>query len=198
MNHRPFITIKFAQSSDFYISRKGEQTWLTNQYSKALSHKLRSENHAILIGTNTALIDNPELTNRWWSGESPLRICIDKNNKIPSSANLFKGNSPTLIINESHRKNLNSDLVEQWTMPINLSVLLERLFIEKQIGRMIVEGGAFTIKEFLKQNLWDNAMIFTAPQKIEDGIKAPNIVGKRESYYKLGQDQVLLISNPVC
>ena len=73
---RPYITIKFAQSKDFYLSKKGEQTWLSNSYSKLFSHKLRSENNAILIGTETAQIDDPELTNRLYSGNSPLRIVL--------------------------------------------------------------------------------------------------------------------------
>lgn len=191
--NRPFISIKFAQSSDFYISKKGEQTWLSNEHSKVFSHKLRSLNHGILIGNKTANIDDPSLTNRLYSGPNPLRICIDRENKIKVDSKLLQDEFDTLLINEQKRKEkLNSNKV-QWTMPIELSSILERLTKEKNIYRLIIEGGAKTIKHFLCEDLWDQAYVINCKKILQDGIKAPVVNGRLKEKFRLGSDSVLWI-----
>ncbi|MCL4106734.1 UNVERIFIED_CONTAM: hypothetical protein GTU68_048178 [Idotea baltica] len=197
LKNRPYVTLKFAQSKDFYISRKGEQTWLSNEYSKVWSHKLRSENHGILIGTNTAIIDNPSLTNRLYSGTSPLRICIDLKNKISENSYLLSDLHPTLLINEIPRKNLPTNK-EQWTRPFNMKSMLEELYKEKQIGRLIVEGGAYTLKRFIAENLWDRAFVINSMKKLEEGVKSPNVIGYLENSLSLESDKLLTILNNDC
>nr|WP_235292292.1 bifunctional diaminohydroxyphosphoribosylaminopyrimidine deaminase/5-amino-6-(5-phosphoribosylamino)uracil reductase RibD [Portibacter lacus] len=197
LNNRPFITIKFAQSKDFFMSKEGEQTWLSNRFSKIWSHQLRSENHGILIGSNTAVIDNPALTNRLYSGDSPLRICIDRKNSVPDESTLLTDSLPTLMINETPRKNL-KEHKDQWTFDLDLSILLSRLYKEKQIGRLIVEGGAYTIGKFLDNKLWDQAMIINTERVLGSGIKSPNIIGKLEGELNLESDKILTISNNLC
>ncbi len=194
---RPFITIKFAQSKDLFLAKKGEQTWLSNDYSKILSHKLRNDSNGILIGTKTAEIDNPQLTNRLFGKNSPLRIVLDRNNKLSNQINLLSDPFKTILINEKIRKDLNSKIKEQWVIPYNgdlLNVLLERLYSEKNIGRLIVEGGARTITHFIKMRLWDEALIITVNKKLGDGIRAPIVEGGLEDQYNLGEDKVVLIS----
>lgn len=193
---RPYITIKFAQSKDFYMSKKGEQTWLSNSYSKLFSHKLRSENHAILIGTETARIDDPELTNRLHPGNSPLRIVLDRSNKLKDSLKLISDDKETLIISEELRQNLDHPLKEQWLIPFDdelINTLIARLFSEKKIARMIIEGGAFTIKKFLDSGLWDQAAVIQTNKVLSSGIKAPNVVGRKQSEYDLAGDKVTII-----
>ena len=99
---RPYIIIKIAQSADgFMAPDEAKQVWLTNDISKRLSHRWRADEQAILVGTNTALIDNPSLTTRLWSGKNPTRILIDKNNRVPLSQNIFSLDANTIVVNES-------------------------------------------------------------------------------------------------
>jgi len=193
LNNRPFITIKFAQSNDLYMGKKGKQVWISNPLSKQWSHKLRSENHAILIGTNTALVDDPSLSNRLWSGDNPLRIVLDKENKIPSKSQLLSDDLPLIIVNENSRAGL-KNVKTQWTMPMDLTTLMERLYKEKDVGRLIVEGGAATIKSFKREGLWDRACVITSPKLLESGIKAPNLNGRLISCLDIGEDQLKIFS----
>lgn len=198
---RPFITLKFAQSKDFFISKENEQTWLSNELSKTLSHQLRSEANAILIGTKTALIDNPELTNRLYPGASPLRIVLDRNNSLPLTAKLLSDEYPTLIISEKRRKDLKNKLKEQWILRFDDSLierLMQWLTLEKQIGKLIIEGGAFTINQFIQKNLWDQALVINTQKVLENGIKAPVIHGHLIKKITLEDDDVLFIKNNSC
>ena len=192
IENRPYVTIKFAQSKDFYISKKDQQTWLSNEYSKVYSHKLRAENNAILIGTSTAVIDNPSLTNRLYKGSSPLRVVLDRSNRIPDATHLLSDDNHTLIISESLR-NLANKKKEQWVLSFDenlISSLLEQLYIKKDIGRLLVEGGSQTINSFLKPNLWDEAIVINTRQNLIDGVKAPNVQGRLIKGWQLGDDMI--------
>ncbi|WP_235298928.1 bifunctional diaminohydroxyphosphoribosylaminopyrimidine deaminase/5-amino-6-(5-phosphoribosylamino)uracil reductase RibD [Portibacter marinus] len=194
---RPFVTLKFAQSKDFYFGYSHEQVWLSNAYSKIWSHQLRSRNHAILIGTQTALIDNPSLTNRLYSGKSPLRVVIDKDNQIPITHQLLNDEEPLLTINQKHRAGLKPQK-EQWTMEVNLIKLLARLYEEKKVGRMIVEGGAMTIKSFIENGLWDQAAVVNTSKELRTGIESPQIKGVLKSQMNLGNDHLTFINKIFC
>jgi diaminohydroxyphosphoribosylaminopyrimidine deaminase/5-amino-6-(5-phosphoribosylamino)uracil reductase len=193
LENRPFITIKFAQSKDFFISQEGYQTWLSSESSKIFSHQLRSLNHGILIGNRTAIIDNPSLTNRLYSGSSPLRICIDPKNKIPFDSVLFQDEFPTLIINESERKEKLKSNKEQWTMSISLNDLVTKLYTNKGVGRLIVEGGSKTIESFLKEELWDMAHVINTNRLLHKGVKSPTINGRLSGKMSLENDTVFTI-----
>ncbi len=197
LENLPYITLKVAQSKDFYISKKGSQTWITNEYSKVLSHKLRAEHQAILIGTNTALIDNPSLTNRSYTGAHPLRIVIDKSNQIPTTHALISDDFPSLILNTKFRDETLAADKEQWIIDFEegdwLEAFLSRLYNEKKVGRLLIEGGTYTINKFLKQGLWDQAYIITAPVKLGDGVKAANVAGRLEDSFLLHEDKVDVI-----
>jgi diaminohydroxyphosphoribosylaminopyrimidine deaminase/5-amino-6-(5-phosphoribosylamino)uracil reductase len=194
LEERPFITIKFAQSKDFYISKEGEQTWLSSQSSKVFSHKLRSLNQGILIGNRTAIIDNPSLTNRLYSGSHPLRICIDPKNKIPKESILLQDEYETLIINEESRKTPLKSNKEQWTMNLDLPEILQRLYSEKNIARLIVEGGRTTINRFLKEELWDIAYVINTEKILKSGVKAPTITGRLVDKLTLENDHISVIT----
>jgi diaminohydroxyphosphoribosylaminopyrimidine deaminase/5-amino-6-(5-phosphoribosylamino)uracil reductase len=199
LKQRPEITIKFAQSKDNYISKLEQQTWLTNDYSKILSHKLRAESNGILVGTNTAEIDNPSLNVREYLGSSPLRIIIDKDLRVNQSHKIYHDGFESLIISQEnvidHRKH-----IDFWTMGFNedlLEKLMNRLYRQKHIGRLVVEGGAQTIQSFLDKNLWDKAVILTSPNMLHEGIKAPTIEGLLSDAYKLDEDSITVINNPL-
>ena len=189
IHDRPFIQLKFAQTQNGFMGKKGEQVWISNLFSKRLAHKMRSEYGAILIGTNTALTDNPLLSNRYWFGKSPLRIILDKSLKIPSSNQVFNKEAETWVITERptldhpdhvtyHRMNFDDCLPNR----------IVQLLAEHKITSLIVEGGAFTLNKFIKKNLWDEAWVFTGNKMIENGILAPLIYGEKIGEWQMADD----------
>ena len=101
---RPYIILKWAQSADgFFAPDNGRQFWLTNEYSKRLVHKWRTEEDAILVGTNTALADDPQLTARLWEGKNPIRLLIDMDLKVPRESKIFDDEAMTIVYNR-HQK----------------------------------------------------------------------------------------------
>ncbi|MBI3218317.1 MAG: bifunctional diaminohydroxyphosphoribosylaminopyrimidine deaminase/5-amino-6-(5-phosphoribosylamino)uracil reductase RibD [Bacteroidetes bacterium] len=174
---RPYIILKWAQTADGFIARSNfDSKWISNEYSRQLVHRWRSEEDAILVGSGTAAHDNPELTVRDWSGRNPVRVVIDRHLKLSSTLHLFDGNTPTLCYN----------LVQQETESnITWIKLEEDHFLEKlladlyarNIQSLIIEGGAQTLSAFLNENLWDEARVFKARQSFGSGIAAPSFQG---------------------
>lgn len=185
---RPYIILKWAQSMNSKLgSGNNERILISNEYSNRLVHKWRSEEAAILIGTNTALQDNPVLTNRLWKGKNPVRIVIDKELKLPTTLKFFNGEAKAVIfnLNKNHSdgtiiyvKLENENFIEQ---------LLHSLF-EMNIQSVLVEGGAKTLESFIDLDLWDEARIITNEKLIiEKGVRAPEIknyvLEKQERYF---------------
>lgn len=179
---RPYIFLKWAQTADRYIApnpntrTKNEPIWISNSYSKQFVHKMRAEEMAILVGTNTVLQDNPTLTTREWSGENPIRIVIDKDLKLDRKLNIFSSEAPTLIITENnHEDNSDTHLIADFDNPLPQQIC--DLLYKKEIQSVIIEGGTQTLNSFIESDLWDEAFVFTAPVTFGDGIKAPSITG---------------------
>jgi diaminohydroxyphosphoribosylaminopyrimidine deaminase/5-amino-6-(5-phosphoribosylamino)uracil reductase len=176
---RPYIILKYAQSRDGFIApekNSGRDSWLTNEWSRKLVHKWRSEEPAIMVGTNTAAEDNPMLTTRYWSGRNPLRIVIDRKLRLPSSLNIFNPDAVTIIFNGS--KNLIASNIEfvQINFKETLNEIL-RILYAREIQSIIIEGGAKLLQSFLEKNLWDEVRVFTADKYFINGIQAPQIPG---------------------
>ncbi|MCP3927593.1 MAG: bifunctional diaminohydroxyphosphoribosylaminopyrimidine deaminase/5-amino-6-(5-phosphoribosylamino)uracil reductase RibD [Bacteroidetes bacterium] len=174
---RPYIILKYAQSLDGFIGKPDRQVWLTNSVSKRLVHKWRQEADAIIVGTNTALIDNPKLTTRYFSGSCPLRIVFDKNLRLPSTLNIFDDKIPTWILSEKTISNNSFSKTKIVQLPFDqylLKNLLSILFQTKK-STILVEGGKRTLQSFLDQNLWDEARVFTSPLKLKNGIQSPDL-----------------------
>ncbi|MCB0519093.1 MAG: bifunctional diaminohydroxyphosphoribosylaminopyrimidine deaminase/5-amino-6-(5-phosphoribosylamino)uracil reductase RibD [Saprospiraceae bacterium] len=194
--HRPYINLKFAQSSDGFMGKPGQQVWISNPFSKRLAHKWRSEFDAILIGTKTALMDNPQLNNRLWFGKSPLRILLDKKLAVPKSAHIYDATAKTLVVTEKVGYPVNEN-VEFLSLPFDenlLEKLLKYLF-EKRITSLIVEGGSVTLSRFIEQGLWDEATVFTSKTHLLNGIKAPVIPVDPFQTFPLGTDTLTLYRN---
>ncbi|MBR4130447.1 MAG: bifunctional diaminohydroxyphosphoribosylaminopyrimidine deaminase/5-amino-6-(5-phosphoribosylamino)uracil reductase RibD [Bacteroidaceae bacterium] len=159
--HRPWITLKWAQSKDGFIDRlrkAGEEpTQFSNALTQTLVHRLRARNQAILVGTKTALLDNPTLTTRLWSGPNPLRLTIDRHNILPPTLHLKDGSSPTVIYTHESLREILDDLYN------------------RGIQSLLVEGGAKLLQRFIDEGLWDEARIETAPFCLEGGIAAPTL-----------------------
>ncbi|MBV6881286.1 bifunctional diaminohydroxyphosphoribosylaminopyrimidine deaminase/5-amino-6-(5-phosphoribosylamino)uracil reductase RibD [Epilithonimonas ginsengisoli] len=192
---RPFIILKWAQSADGFMDKDFKPTQISNSLSKQLVHQMRSEEHAILVGKNTALHDNPSLTVREIEGRNPIRILIDFNLDVPKNFNIYNEEAETIIFNSiknSEDKNLKFIKIEKEN---SLNKILDKLY-ELQIQSIIIEGGRFTLQQFIDQNLWDETVIFKNPNlNLENGTKAPNFNFKPEKTEMLRDCEVLFFTN---
>jgi diaminohydroxyphosphoribosylaminopyrimidine deaminase/5-amino-6-(5-phosphoribosylamino)uracil reductase len=170
---RPYIILKWAQSSDGFIARENyDSKWISNSYSRKLVHKWRVEEDAILVGTNTAKYDDPKLNVRDWQGKDPLRIVIDNNSRLPKTLNLYDNSQPTICYNLStNTKGENLDYVK-----LNKKHFIEDLLADlhkRKIKSIIIEGGSKLINTFIEKKLCDEARVFTSYIEFGKGITAP-------------------------
>ena len=176
--NRPYVLLKWAQTADGFIDRnrtsKSELPLaISNETTKMLTHKMRSENQAILVGANTVLLDNPSLTVRNWSGRSPVRIAIDRLGRIPTDYKMLDGQIQTIVFSEKYRENEpNLEFVKITFDEHGLKNILKSLY-ERNIHSVMVEGGASILNSFIESGLWDEANVEIAPVKINEGVKAP-------------------------
>ena len=194
IEHRPYIIIKYAQSQDGYIGQLDQQVSISGQDTNILSHRWRGQIDGILIGNNTALIDNPSLTTRHYPGDNPLRIVIDYSHRIPPESKLITDGLPTLILNGD--KTGTEGQVEYLNIPReHLYSQGMKLLLHRGIHRLMVEGGSKTIQGFVESNTWDEARVITSEHKIHSGVNAPRIQGHQISSLQLSSDQVTTIYN---
>lgn len=170
---RPFIILKWAESADAFMDKNFSPYQISNQLSKQYVHLMRSEEHAILVGKNTALIDNPSLTVREIKGRNPIRILIDFYLEVPTDFNIYNNESETIIFNffkDYENKHLKFIKIKREN---TIHQILEKLY-ELQIQSVIIEGGRFTLQQFINKNIWDEAVVFKNPNLfMENGTKAP-------------------------
>lgn len=161
---RPFILLKWAVTKDGYIAplqQMGNRpTWISNSLSKQISHKFRTEEQAILVGTETAKKDNSQLTARDWFGQNPIRLLIDRRNEVPKTAAIFSTDAPTFVFNET--KNTSEGNVQFVKLPFegNIPEQIVSFLYQKDIQSVLIEGGAKTLQSFINAQLWDEAHIF--------------------------------------
>lgn len=171
---RPFIILKWAQSSDGFIDKNFEPTRISNDLVNQFMHKMRSEEHAILVGTQTALRDNPSLTTRNIEGRNPVRILIDFDLKVPQNFKIYSAEAETLVFNSEKNSVENHIKFIEIEKENFLENLMHKLH-ELQIQSVIVEGGNFTLQQFINENLWDEAVIIKNENlKLEIGTQAPS------------------------
>ncbi len=174
---RPYIILKWAQTEDGFIARTNyESKWISNELSRQLVHKWRSEEDAVLVGTKTAAHDNPMLTVRDWSGRNPVRLVIDRFLRLPDKLNLFDRKVRTICFNLlKHEEHPNLSLVRLDEQDFVTS-MLDYLATEK-IQSVLVEGGSLTLSLFIKTAFWDEARIFASSRLFHSGIVAPTLQG---------------------
>lgn len=183
---RPYIILKWAQTSDGFIARENyDSKWISGESSRKLVHKWRAEEDAIWVGTNTAKYDNPKLNVRDWEGSDPIRIVIDKNLSLDDNLNLFDQEIPTVCYNL--KRNGKEDNLE-W-VKVSEEKLIDDIFFDlrqRGIQSVLVEGGAFLLQSLIDHDYWDEARVFTGKDKFEKGIKAPEL--EVESAEKINVD----------
>ena len=172
---RPYIILKWAQSSNLKITNENfEAIKISNEITNRLVHKWRSEEAAILVGTNTALHDNPALTTRLWPGKNPVRIVIDRQLKLPAHLQLFDGSTATIVINTIKQAESTNTFFYKIAEEENLLTALMNLLYHQQLSSLIVEGGALLLQSFIDAGLWEEARIITNNELIIDnGIQSP-------------------------
>ena len=175
---RPFVTLKWAESADGFIDYKRMENgqprlFISNPITRMRSHKLRAESAAILVGTHTALWDNPSLTTRYWAGASPVRMAIDLDLKIPKSFHLLDGSTPTLIFTTCCEGRIGN--TESVWLDLGKSVVeqIMQVLRHRKLNSLIVEGGANMLQQFIDAGCWDRAVVEKSTQEIGMGVRAP-------------------------
>jgi diaminohydroxyphosphoribosylaminopyrimidine deaminase/5-amino-6-(5-phosphoribosylamino)uracil reductase len=186
---RPYIILKWAQTLDGFIDTDRTETihptWITNALAKRLVHKQRSEESAVLIGTNTAEYDNPALTVREWSGKQPIRMVIDRTGRLSRNLILFDHKAPTWVFTENESADEENLKFIKLDFSQNiLPQMMEELY-RREVLSVIVEGGSELLTSFLAIGLWDEAFVYTGNQFFGKGVAAPHILGKTVAYRKL-------------
>lgn len=198
---RPYIILKWAQTLDGFIDINrtaenfGEPTWITGNEALIRVHKMRAEEDAILVGTNTAQKDNPSLTVRHCEGKNPLRIVIDRNLRLSQNLNLFDNSTETLVFNSLKNKieDKNEFIKIDFSQKIT-SQILEVLYT-RNILSLIIEGGKQLLNSFIAQDLWDEAHVYTGNKEFKNGVAAPIINGIPTHTEKIENDLLELFKN---
>ncbi|KQO31676.1 riboflavin biosynthesis protein RibD [Flavobacterium sp. Leaf82] len=199
---RPYIILKWAESQNGFLSPEKEPNqdrkpfWITNQYSRQLVHKWRSEEQAILAGTQTVIEDNPKLNTRDWSGNNPVRVILDQNNRISKDSFIFDNTIKTIVFTKSETNSSTENTIfeiidfKQNIIPQILSVLYQH-----QIQSVIIEGGLQTLQSFIDEDIWDEARIFIGKAIFSKGTKAPVTQKKNLTKTYLLGDELINIRN---
>ena len=185
---RPYIILKWAESKDKFIAPKSkekkEPVWITNEFSRQLVHKWRTEEQAILVGANTVKEDNPSLTAREYNGKNPIRIVIDKDKKLSKDYSIFNNLAKTILISKD-----NTD----FSKPIAQQIC-DYLY-NYNINSVIIEGGSKTLQTFINENLWDEARVFIGPNNFYEGVKSPVFKRSPKKEVKIINDLLKIFRN---
>ncbi|MCF8464743.1 MAG: bifunctional diaminohydroxyphosphoribosylaminopyrimidine deaminase/5-amino-6-(5-phosphoribosylamino)uracil reductase RibD [Flavobacteriales bacterium] len=198
---RPYIILKWAETADGFVdgirSNSSEPSLkITGDTANILVHKWRSEEAAIMVGKNTALLDDPSLTTRKYEGKNPIRILLDAKLEIEEGAHVFSEAAETLVFTESVKskiRNLKSEIITIQSVRDLDSILTE--LHNRDIQSVIVEGGPTLHASFYKAGLWDEIRRFVSPLKVENGIKALRLNESPEEATQVGNDSLLIYRN---
>ena len=169
----PWVLLKWAQSSDGFIADNKGRVLFSTPMTQALMHRERSMVDAIVVGARTVKIDNPSLTTRYWSGNSPLRVVLDRNLSIPSDCNVLNDGGKTLIYNE--KKEEIKGAVEWAKLDTTEPETWLRDLYRRGVTSVMVEGGANVLQQLIDSGIWNEIRIETAPVTLGGGIKAPQV-----------------------
>lgn len=197
---RPYVILKWAQTADGFIDLErepGDQegpTWISNEVCRTLVHKWRSEESAIMVGTNTVLTDNPRLNTRRWTGANPVRITLDRKGRLADSAHMLDGSQDTIVFTGVDRNYSGKTRTVHADPSYELVDVMEELF-DQQILSILVEGGAQLHNSFLESGLWDEARVYTGKMSFSQGVKAPEINEKPDELINIGDARLEVFRN---
>lgn len=183
--HRPWVTLKWAQSGDGYIDSRRSPSepavTFSTQVTKTLTHRLRSLHDAIMVGSGTVKADNPSLDVRAWHGRNPIRVVAGQRRSIPSDCKIMTTGEPPVII----EGNAGTGSIKEY---------LDTLF-SQGVTSVLVEGGATLLQSFIDSGLWDCARVEVAPVTLGDGAKAPVIGRIPDNDLTIGNNRLYYFSN---
>ena len=211
---RPYIFLKWAESADGFIAKKNyEAVQISNLLSRRFVHKMRSEEDAIMVGTNTVRHDNPKLNTRFWTGKNAVRVLIDKDLTLPEASHIFDGSQETICYTTVNRSStsLSVPTVARSSTSSSIPVIVdentnhERVLevllratgtensilqdlYQRKIQSIIIEGGTLLLQSFIDLGLWDEAFILKSKLILDNGIEAPKIGGIEILREKLGDN----------
>jgi diaminohydroxyphosphoribosylaminopyrimidine deaminase / 5-amino-6-(5-phosphoribosylamino)uracil reductase len=195
---QPWVVLKWAQSANGKISAAGQRTAISHPLSNRLVHRWRSEEMAIMVGSRTARIDNPQLTVRLWNGKNPLRIAVQGHNTLPSDLHLFNGEAPTLVFAQqagAQHPNASYHIIQSGDNAI--ADMLAYLY-QQSVNSVLVEGGAILLQSFINAGWWHEARVITNTSlHITEGTNAPVLpAAQLVQQQTLGHDQISHFNNP--
>lgn len=201
---RPYIVLKWAQSKDGFmdIERNSDTPqktfYITSKTEQILVHKWRTQEQAILVGTNTILNDNPRLNARLFFGNNPIRLTFDFENKLNNTYNVFDNTTPTIVFNYKTTGNFSQNLkfVQINKKSETFGQIFDYLY-SNNIQSILIEGGQKVLNYLLNNNIWDEALIFVANKKIQKGLKAPNIKLDEAQNIQIGNSKLYKLSNQI-
>jgi len=197
---RPYVILKWAETQDGFIAplTKAEQkpVWITNEFSRQLVHKWRSEEQAILVGTNTIIEDNPKLDTRDWTGNNPIRIVLDQYNRIPKDSHIFDNRIKTFIFSSfTNTINKENCIFEVIDFQEKVAIQILNVLYKHQIQSVIIEGGTQTLQTFIDEKLWDEARVFVGNQRFRTGVMAPVFEAQNTIKSRIEKDLLIISRN---
>lgn len=197
---RPYIILKWAQTQDGFIAplHKDENrpVWISNPLCRQLVHQWRTQEQAILVGTNTVLDDNPKLNVRDTFGKSPIRIVIDRELKIPTDFSVYDKSVKTIFITSKEQESQDENLVfDKIDFQSNVIQQVLDVLYKHQIQSVIIEGGSQLLQSFIQKNLWDEARVFTSEIGLKEGIKAPDFHYTYQNKQDIQNDELTFFYN---
>ena len=205
--HRLYIILKWAQTGDGKIAPPppeggiladdNNRLLISNEYTNQLVHKWRSEEAAILVGTNTALMDDPQLTNRHWNGKQPVRLVIDKELQLPTHLKLFNADAKTIVFNYQKHSEIGQPQYYQLKEGVDFIEQMITALQNMHIQSVLVEGGAKLLQSFIDIGLWDEARVIENEQLIiVNGLNAPALTQHQlMNEMKLKNDSIKFYKN---
>ncbi|RAV28813.1 bifunctional diaminohydroxyphosphoribosylaminopyrimidine deaminase/5-amino-6-(5-phosphoribosylamino)uracil reductase RibD [Sinomicrobium soli] len=194
---RPYIILKWAESTDRYISPEKREhrapVWISNRYSRQLVHRWRSEEQAVLVGTETALQDNPALNTRDWYGNSPVRIVLDRNLRLPGEMALFDNSVKTIVLTGQEKRQKKNTFFETIGFGKDLAGEICSVLYGHNIQSLIVEGGRQTLQAFIDADIWDEARVFQGNVMLNGGTPAPLLKGTVAGEYGIAGDRLIYV-----
>jgi diaminohydroxyphosphoribosylaminopyrimidine deaminase / 5-amino-6-(5-phosphoribosylamino)uracil reductase len=198
--HRPYIILKWAQTANGKMAHEqgGNRLLISNEFTNRMVHKWRSEEAAILVGTNTALFDDPSLTTRLWNGPDPVRLVIDMNLRLPSSLQLFNRKVKTIVFNSLRHEEHENLLYYQVTHDVNIVHQVVHALYQLKIQSVLVEGGAQLLQSFIDEGLWDEVRVITNNElTVPSGLAAPQLAtGRLQQQESFFSDTINYFVNP--
>ncbi len=195
---RPYVILKWAETADGYMARSNyDSKWISNEYSRLMVHKWRSEEDGIMVGANTVIFDDPGLNVRDWTGKDPVRIILDPHMKIRGTKKIHNQKQKSLIYN------LDEDRDEDKVIYIKT---VEEFFLEnvlkdlkkKGVQSVLVEGGNYLLEKIIRKGLWDEARVFVSPLTFGTGLAAPQLTGgELTEKQAIFDDQLFIYKNGI-